>query len=104
MIYMPNGTKGNHDRSLVQIKNQAGHCARLRLCPRLGAYRVIRALAEAGIEPDIVCGCSIGAMAGAAYVYGELDKLESWVAALRRKDAPRSSAYYRQFVRRWRPE
>ena len=29
---------------------------------------VIRALADAGIEPDIVCGCSIGALVGAAYV------------------------------------
>ena len=47
---------------------------------------VIRALADAGIEPDIVCGCSIGALVGAAYVYGEIDKLESWVAALRWKD------------------
>ena len=47
---------------------------------------VIRALAEAGIEPDIVCGCSIGALVGAAYVYGELDKLENWVASLKWKD------------------
>jgi NTE family protein len=31
---------------------------------------VIEALAEAGIAPDIVCGCSIGALVGAAYVVG----------------------------------
>src|SRR5512137_2061564 len=31
---------------------------------------VIDALAEAGIEPDIVCGTSIGALVGAAYVAG----------------------------------
>jgi len=43
---------------------------------------VIRALAEAGIEPDIVCGCSIGALVGAAYVNGDIDPLEKWVAAL----------------------
>lgn len=43
---------------------------------------VIRALAEAGIEPDIVCGCSIGALVGAAYVNGDIDALEKWVAAL----------------------
>lgn len=47
---------------------------------------VIRALADAGIEADIVGGCSIGALVGAAYVCGELDKLENWVATLRRKD------------------
>jgi NTE family protein len=44
---------------------------------------VIRALAEAGIEPDIVCGTSIGALVGAAYVGGELDRLEAWVRELR---------------------
>ena len=44
---------------------------------------VIRALADAGIEPDIVCGTSIGALVGAAYVGGELDQLETWVRSLR---------------------
>jgi NTE family protein len=44
---------------------------------------VIRALAEAGIEPDLVCGTSIGALVGAAYVGGELDRLEAWVKSLR---------------------
>lgn len=44
---------------------------------------VIRALAEAGIEPDLVCGTSIGALVGAAYVGGELDRLETWVRGLR---------------------
>lgn len=44
---------------------------------------VIRALADAGIEPDIVCGTSIGALVGAAYVAGELDPLEAWVRSLR---------------------
>ena len=44
---------------------------------------VIRALASAGIEPDLVCGTSIGALVGAAYVGGELDRLEDWVRSLR---------------------
>lgn len=44
---------------------------------------VIRALADAGIEPDLVCGTSIGALVGAAYVAGELDRLEAWVRGLR---------------------
>ncbi|MBW8329930.1 MAG: patatin-like phospholipase RssA [Thiobacillus sp.] len=43
----------------------------------------IRALQDAGIEPDIVCGTSIGALVGAAYVDGDLDRLESWVRSLR---------------------
>ena len=37
---------------------------------------VLQALAEQGIEPDIVCGCSMGALVGAAYVAGELDTLD----------------------------
>ncbi|MEW6590095.1 MAG: patatin-like phospholipase RssA [Pseudomonadota bacterium] len=44
---------------------------------------VIRALAEAGVEPDLVCGTSIGALVGAAYVDGELDRLERWVRSLK---------------------
>jgi NTE family protein len=34
---------------------------------------VIRALEEAGIRPDLVCGTSIGALVGAAYAAGELN-------------------------------
>ncbi len=44
---------------------------------------VIRALKDAGIEPDIVCGTSIGALVGAAYVDGDLDRLETWVRSLK---------------------
>ena len=43
---------------------------------------VIEALAEAGIEPDIVCGCSIGALVGAAYVTGELPALKDFAQSL----------------------
>lgn len=43
---------------------------------------VIRALEEAGISPDIVCGTSIGSLVGAAYAAGELDRMEPWVKSL----------------------
>lgn len=39
---------------------------------------VIDALIEAGIEPDIVCGTSIGAVVGAAFVAGRLAELRQW--------------------------
>jgi len=42
----------------------------------------IRALEEAGIKPDVVCGTSIGALVGAVYANGDLDWLEEWVATL----------------------
>lgn len=40
---------------------------------------VLRALAEHGVYPDIICGTSIGALVGAAYAADELDPLENWV-------------------------
>jgi NTE family protein len=43
---------------------------------------VIRALEERNIKPDLVCGTSIGALVGAAYASGELDRLEKWVTGL----------------------
>jgi NTE family protein len=43
---------------------------------------VIDALVDAGIEPDIVCGCSIGALVGAAYVSGKLQALQEFARSL----------------------
>jgi NTE family protein len=43
---------------------------------------VIRALEKAGVRADIVCGTSIGALVGAAYAAGEIDRLERWVLGL----------------------
>lgn len=50
---------------------------------------VIGALAELGIEPDIVCGTSIGALVGAACVTGRLSSLEDWVRSLTRIEMAR---------------
>lgn len=46
---------------------------------------VLQALAEHGIEPQIVAGTSIGALVGAAYVSGHLGALEEWATNLRRR-------------------
>jgi NTE family protein len=43
---------------------------------------VIQALQEAGIRPDVLSGCSIGALVGAAYADGDLDDLHDWVTGL----------------------
>ncbi|MCW8927019.1 MAG: patatin-like phospholipase family protein [Xanthomonadales bacterium] len=50
---------------------------------------VIKTLLREGIEPDIVCGTSVGAMIGAAYLAGNLQKLEDWVLASTRTDVYR---------------
>ncbi|MGO8753625.1 MAG: patatin-like phospholipase RssA [Gallionellaceae bacterium] len=47
---------------------------------------VIRALEQAGIRPDLVCGTSVGALVGAAYAAGELDRFEQWLLGMRIKD------------------
>jgi NTE family protein len=46
---------------------------------------VLRALLELGIEPDIVCGTSVGALAGGAYLSGHLDSLEEWARGLTKR-------------------
>jgi NTE family protein len=46
---------------------------------------VLKKLAEAGLEPDIVAGTSIGAVAGACYVTGKLDALEDFASTLTRR-------------------
>ncbi|HEY6239318.1 MAG TPA: patatin-like phospholipase RssA [Burkholderiales bacterium] len=43
---------------------------------------VLRALTEAGIRPDLIAGCSVGALVGAAYAAGRLDQLETWALGL----------------------
>lgn len=43
---------------------------------------VIRGLQEAGVQPHLVCGTSIGALIGAAFAAGELDRFERWVERL----------------------
>ena len=43
---------------------------------------VIRGLKNIGIDADIVCGTSIGALVGAVHLGGDLDALESWAQGL----------------------
>jgi len=50
---------------------------------------VIEGLAEAGIHPDIVCGCSIGAVVGAAYVAGALPALKDFAQSLTLREIAR---------------
>jgi len=46
---------------------------------------VLRSLMAAGLEPDIIAGTSIGAVAGASYVTGKLDALEEFATTLTRR-------------------
>lgn len=46
---------------------------------------VLRTLIEAGFEPDIVAGTSIGAVAGGCWIADKLDHLEDFACALTRR-------------------
>src|SRR5919205_605541 len=59
------------------------------LAPRRGGVArgwahigVLRALERAGVQPDIVCGSSIGALIGGVYLADRLDELEDWARRL----------------------
>jgi NTE family protein len=43
---------------------------------------VIRALAERGIEPEVIGGTSMGAIVGAAYAAGQIEPFEAWARQL----------------------
>jgi len=43
---------------------------------------VLRALAEQGIAPNFIAGCSMGAMVGAACAAGRIEELETWALSL----------------------
>ena len=43
---------------------------------------ILRALADQGILPDVVAGCSMGAMVGAAFAAGRIEQLEAWALSL----------------------
>ena len=70
----------------------AGRGERIGLALGGGAARgwahigVIRALREAGIQPDLVAGTSVGAIVGAMLCSDHLDAFEHWVRDLGRRD------------------
>jgi len=47
---------------------------------------VLNALADLGIRPDVIAGCSIGALVGAAYANNQEVELEAWVRSLSWKE------------------
>jgi len=46
---------------------------------------VMRVLSEAGIVPDVIAGCSIGAVVGGCYAAGKLDELEAFALSLTKR-------------------
>lgn len=44
---------------------------------------VLRALDEIGIKPEVITGCSVGALVGGAHLIGALNELETWARELK---------------------
>ena len=44
---------------------------------------VLQGLKEIGVEPDVIAGCSVGALVGGAHLIGALDELEKWARTLK---------------------
>src|SRR3712207_289896 len=45
----------------------------------------MRVLSQAGIIPDVIAGCSIGAVVGGCYAAGKLDELEAFAVSLTKR-------------------
>lgn len=44
---------------------------------------VLRGLEEIGVKPDVIAGCSVGALVGGAHLIGALGEFESWARTLK---------------------
>ncbi|WP_425410519.1 patatin-like phospholipase family protein [Hyphococcus sp.] len=44
---------------------------------------VLRALNDMGVKPDVIAGCSVGALVGGAHLIGALEEFESWARMLK---------------------
>lgn len=70
------------------VSTRAGRRPKIGLALGSGSARgwahigILEALDEVGIRPDVVSGCSIGALVGASYVVGRLRDLKQWAEAL----------------------
>jgi len=77
------------------MTNKTTHSPKIGLALGSGSSRgwahigIVNALAKLGVEADIVCGCSIGGLVGAAYTAGNLEKLEAWVRSLTKLETAR---------------
>jgi len=70
------------------FKQEVNVSKKLGLALSAGAARgwahvgVLRGLEEIGVRPDIITGCSVGALVGGAYLIDALDHLEAWAHTL----------------------
>ena len=77
------------------MNNQEQYSSTIGLALGSGSSRgwahigIIKALSDLDIHPQVICGCSIGAIVGASCASGNLDKLEGWVRSLTKLELAR---------------
>jgi NTE family protein len=78
----------NPGRARMPAAPEKGKASALGIALGSGSARgwahigVLQALAEAGVEPVVVCGTSVGALVGAMYACDRLDAFADWVGDL----------------------
>jgi NTE family protein len=87
------GSEGGGGGTLVHAPAERDGRTKLRVGLALGGgaargwshIGVMRVLENAGIVPDVIAGCSIGAVVGGCYAAGKLDELESFALSLTKR-------------------
>lgn len=85
------GGDGAADERLPPPRADVGTSPRIAFVLGSGAARgwahigVLRALEEAGLVPDVIAGCSIGAVVGGCSAAGRLDALEDFALSLTKR-------------------
>ena len=54
---------------------------------------VLQAMDECGFKPDVIAGCSVGALVGGAYLIGALEDFEAWARELKPLSALQSFGF-----------
>ena len=87
------GLGGGGGGAVMDAPVEREHRAKLKVGLALGGgaargwchIGVMRVLASAGIVPDVIAGCSIGAVVGGCYAAGKLDELEAFALSLTKR-------------------
>jgi NTE family protein len=80
---LPDGSM--NDRTPTPSRRKIGLVLGSGLARGWAHIGVLRGLKRLGLEPDIIAGCSVGAVVGGIYLAGKLDVLEDWVMGLNKK-------------------
>ena len=82
-LLLPDSVMSTHDPTHGLKIGLALGSGSARGLAHIGAIQELR---QIGLKPAVVCGTSIGALVGAAYVCGHLDELEKWFRQMSTRD------------------